>query len=143
LLLGNRTLSGITGVTGAAATVRDPAIDVFAERAIRAIDAEPHGIFSVDMTYDRDEAVRATEINIGRFFTTIHFFTEAGLNMPEIFMKLAFGEAVPPLSRPINPLEPGLVWIRGMDTPPVLTTEAAIDGYRASLEQRRRRASRP
>jgi hypothetical protein len=140
-LFGNRTLSGITGVTGAAVTVRDPVIDAFAERAIRAIDAEPHGIFSVDMTYDSEGAVRATEINIGRFFTTIHFFTEAGLNMPEIFMKLAFGEPVPPLPVPVNPLEPGLVWIRGMDTPPVLTTEAAIDEYRASLGALTRRAS--
>ncbi len=51
------------------------------------------------MTYDRNDAVRATEINIGRFFTTIHFFTQAGLNMPEIFMKLAFGEPVPPCCR--------------------------------------------
>ena len=30
-LLGNRTLSGITGVTGAAVTVRDPEIDAFAD----------------------------------------------------------------------------------------------------------------
>ncbi len=32
----------------------------------------------------------------------------------------------------INPLEPGLVWIRGMDMEPVLTTEVAIEGYRDS-----------
>jgi hypothetical protein len=138
-LFGNRTLSGVTGVTGAAVTVRDSAVDTLAERAVRAIDPEPNGIFSVDMTYDQHQELRATEINIGRFFTTIHFFTRAGLNMPEIFVKLAFGETPPEVSQPINPLEPGLVWIRGMDTPPALTTEAVIDGYRHDLEQLRKR----
>lgn len=138
-LFGRRTLSGVTGVTGAATTVRDDVVDTFAEAAIRAIDPEPHGIFSVDMTYDRQGELCATEINIGRFFTTIHFFTRAGLNLPEIFLKLAFGEPLPSLPRRINPLEPGLVWIRGMDTPPTLTTEAVIDAYRQGLDERRRR----
>jgi hypothetical protein len=142
-LFANRTLSGVTGVTGAATTVRDPSIDALAQRAILAIDPRPHGIFSVDMTYDRSGEPRATEINIGRFFTTIHFFTRAGLNMPELFVKLAFGEEPPPAQSRINPLAPGLLWVRGMDTEPVLTTEAAIENYRRSLQQRLRRVADP
>lgn len=125
-LFGNRTLSGVTGVTGAAVTVRNNEVDDLARRAILAIDPKPHGIFSVDMTYDKHHHVRVTEINIGRFFTTIHFFTEAGLNMPDIFMRLALGEKIPQLSRQMNPLRSGLVWVRGMDTAPVLTTMEAI-----------------
>lgn len=129
-LFGNRTLSGVTGVTGAAVTVRDSAIDALAQKAILAIDSRPNGIFSVDMTYDLSGKPRVTEINIGRFFTTIHFFTEAGLNMPDIFVRLAFGEHVPNISHPINPLPPGLVWIRGMDRKPVLTTMKKIEQYK-------------
>lgn len=121
-LFANRTLSGVTGVTGAAVTVRDPKVDALAQKAILAIDAKPHGIFSVDMTYDLQKNLRATEINIGRFFTTIHFFTEAGLNLPDMFVRLAFGEKLPHIARPINPLPAGMVWVRGMDTAPVLTT---------------------
>ena len=82
---------------------------------------EPHGIFSVDLTYGSDGVPNPTEINIGRFFTTHLFFTAAGLNMPEIAVRLAFGEEPPALERTINPLKPGLVWIRGVDKEPVLT----------------------
>lgn len=132
-LYANRTLSGVTGVTGAAVTVRNKDVDALARRAILAIDPRPHGIFSVDMTYDRAGSLRVTEINIGRFFTTIHFFTEAGLNMPDIFMRLAFGEKLPHIARPVNPLPPGLVWVRGMDTAPVLTTQKKLKAFKKYL----------
>jgi carbamoyl-phosphate synthase large subunit len=36
----------------------------------------------VDMAYDRNNVPNPNEINISRFFTTVLFFTEAGLNMP-------------------------------------------------------------
>lgn len=133
-LFANRTLSGVTGVTGAAVTVRNRQVDALAQRAVLAVDPEPNGIFSVDMTYDKQGKPRVTEINIGRFFTTIHFFTEAGLNMPDIYLRVAFGLPIPRLTRRINPLKPGLVWIRGMDTKPVLTTEKIIEGYKQEGE---------
>jgi hypothetical protein len=132
-LFANRTLSGITGVTGTGETVADGAVDDLAKRAILAIDKQPHGIFSVDMTYGVKGDLRVTEINIGRFFTTIHFFTEAGVNMPYMFLKLAFGETIPPLSKKINPIPPGLLWVRGMDTVPALTDTKTIDTYKRTL----------
>ena len=132
-LFANRSLSGVTGITGAAVTVRDETVDSLAQRAILAVDSVPHGIFSVDMTYDTQGKPRLTEINIGRFFTTIHFFTEAGLNMPDMFVRLALGEKLPHLSRNINPLSPGLLWVRGMDTVPKLTSEATVRGYKKQL----------
>lgn len=138
-LFANRTLSGVTGVTGAGETVRDHAVDELAMAAIKAIDAAPNGIFSVDMTYDTRNNPRATEINIGRFFTTIHFFTAAGLNMPYIYVKLAFGESVPPIHPTINPLKPGLLWVRGMDTAPVLTETRTIKAYQKILDQLKKR----
>ena len=119
-LFANRTLSGVTGVTGVAETVSDPQLDDIAERAIRAIDTCPSGIFSVDLTYSNAGEPCLTEINIGRFFTTIHFFTEAGVNFPYIFVALAYGERPPLPEKRINPLTPGLLWVRGMDTAPVL-----------------------
>jgi carbamoyl-phosphate synthase large subunit len=89
---------------------------------IRAIDKKPHGIFGVDMTYDQDGWPNLTEINIGRFFTTVYFFTKAGLNLPEIYCDIALDGAFPSLSKKINPLPDGLVWIRGMDVEPTLTS---------------------
>ncbi|HUR24792.1 MAG TPA: carboxylate--amine ligase [Candidatus Thermoplasmatota archaeon] len=128
---GDRTLSGVTGVTGVAETASDAVVDDIAERAIRAIDVKPNGIYGVDMTYDANGVPNPTEINISRFFTTVHFFTRAGLNLPAIYCDLALEGKLPKLERRVNPLPDGLVWIRGMDVEPVLTTHqdlARIEG---------------
>ena len=124
---GDRTLSGVTGITGVGETCSDSAIDQAALESIYAIDKRPHGIFGVDMTYDADEHPNTTEINIGRFFTTHYFFTKAGLNMPKIYCNIALDGNFPSLKKPINPLPDGLVWIRGMDVEPVLTTRKELD----------------
>lgn len=137
--LGNRAPSGVTGITGTGVTVSDPELDELALRAIRAIDERPNGIFAVDLTYDKQGVPNPTEINIGRFFTTHHFFTRAGLNLPYLFVKLAFGEALPPIERRVNPLPPGLAWVRGMDFLPVLTDLDRIQAPVAELAARRRR----
>jgi carbamoyl-phosphate synthase large subunit len=77
-----------------------------------------------------------TEINIGRFFTTHFFFTKAGLNMPQIYVKLAFGEKLSPIKKKINPLTEGIAWVRGMDIEPVLTDIATINQAVADLKER-------
>jgi len=124
---GNRTLSGVTGITGVGETVSDSLVDQVAQDAIGTMDKRPHGIFAVDMTYDQEGVPNPTEINIGRFFTTHYFFTKAGLNMPEIYCDIALDGKFPILERKINPLPPGLLWIRGMDVNPVLTTAAELE----------------
>jgi hypothetical protein len=133
----DRTLSGVTGVTAVAETDADAAVDDVAQRAIHAIDARPNGIFSVDMTLDAEGAPHATEINISRFFTTIHFFTAAGLNMPEIYCELALqGRSVWDGAK-VNPLPTGLLWLRGMDQPPQLRRREELEAVLASKTLRR------
>jgi hypothetical protein len=124
---GDRTLSGVTGVTGVAETVSRAGVTRTALDAIAAIDRAPHGIFAVDMTYDRQGQPRVTEINIGRFFTTVYFFAKAGINFPRIYRDIALENKFPNLPRKINPLPDGLLWIRGMDVEPVLTTVAELE----------------
>lgn len=133
----DRSASGITGLTGTGITIDDPNIDKIAQKAILAIDKKPHGIFSVDLTYDNNGIPNPTEINIARFFTTHYFFAEAGLNMPYIYVKIAYGEDYPNPSRKINPLPPDLAWIRGMDFLPILTDLENIDKYEKGLINRR------
>lgn len=118
----NRTLSGVTGITGAAKTISDPFVDKVALSAIKAIDDCPNGIFSVDLTYDKDGIPNPTEINIGRFFTTIDFFTRLGLNMPYIFTMIGLGRSdkIELPRKKINPLTPNKCWLRSMDIEPVL-----------------------
>lgn len=132
----NRSVSGVTGITGTGVTVSDKVVDKLAQDSILAIDKIPNGIYGVDLTYDKDGIPNPTEINIGRFFTTHQFFTEAGLNMPYIYVKLAFGEKAPQINRRINPLPSGLAWVRGMDVEPVLTTMREIQTLEDHLSRR-------
>jgi carbamoyl-phosphate synthase large subunit len=123
---GNRTLSGVTGVTKVGETFSDEEVDQMALDAIKSIDSKPHGIYGVDMAYDNSNNPNPTEINISRFFTTVLFFTEAGLNMPKIFKDIALYNEFPVLNKRINPLPDGLLWLRGMDTHPKLMTEQEL-----------------
>jgi hypothetical protein len=124
---GNRTVSGITGITGVGETCSDALVDQISQDAIFAIDTKPHGIYSVDLTYDFSGHPQPTEINIGRFFTTHYFFTKAGINFPEIYCNIALDSNFPTLPKKINPLPDGLIWIRGMDQEPVLTTVQELE----------------
>jgi carbamoyl-phosphate synthase large subunit len=137
----DRSPSGVTGVTGAGVTVSDPVVDRIGLAAVRAVDPCPNGIFGVDLTYDRTGTPNITEINIGRFFTTHYFFTAAGLNMPHVYVRLGYGEPVeaPPVR--INPLPPGLLWIRGMDRTPVLIRVEEVTRCMHALEERQVRAA--
>lgn len=120
---GNRTLSGVTGVTKVGQTISDDIVNKIAEDAIKAISPKPHGVFGVDMAYDKNGIPNPTEINISRFFTTVFFFTAAGLNMPKMFKDIVLHNEFPNLEKPINPLRDGLLWFRGMDTKPLLMHE--------------------
>lgn len=124
---GNRAISGVTGVTKVGKTVSDEAVTQVAIDAVKAVSQRPHGIFGVDMAYDRDGLPNPTEINISRFFTTVRFFTEAGINFPEIFKALALEEALPVERGTINPLPEGLMWLRGMDVEPRLVSAAVLE----------------
>ncbi len=124
---GNRTVSGVTGVTKVGQTFSNKEVDRISIETIKAVTNKPHGIFGVDMAYDKNGIPNPTEINISRFFTTVLFFTEAGLNMPEIYKNIALYDEFPKLEKNINPLQDGLMWLRGMDTHPKLMTEDEIN----------------
>jgi hypothetical protein len=120
---GNRTISGVTGVTKVGKTYSDQRMDSIAIAAVKAVVAKPHGIFGVDMTYDENGIPNPTEINVSRFFTTILFFTEAGLNLPSIFAELGLTGKTSSKFSSISPLQDGLMWMRGMDVAPKLCNE--------------------
>ena len=121
----NRAQSGVTGLTGTGLTINNSKLDELAILCIKAADSKPHGIFSVDFTYDKNDYPNPTEINIAKFFTTHHFITKTGCNMPEILVQLAFGEYKGPYNV-INPCKPDMYWIRGIDVLPVLLHKREI-----------------
>jgi hypothetical protein len=123
---GNRSASGVTGVTKVGKTYSNELVNDIAISSIKSIDQKPHGIYGVDMTYDNQGIPNPTEINISRFFTTILFFTEAGLNLPAIFVELGILGETKFKKGTISPLEDGLIWLRGMDVAPMLCSEKKL-----------------
>lgn len=119
--------SGVTGVTKVGETYSNPLVDEIAQNACRAVSKVPHGIYGVDMTYDEEGVPNPTEINISRFFTTVEFFAQAGLNMPVILKNLCLGRNFPLPEKKCNPLKDGYLWLRAMDTAPLLTTFAEME----------------
>ena len=101
---------------------------------IQTADSKPNGIFSVDFTYDKNNIPNPTEINIAKFFTTHHFITKTGCNMPEILVKLAFEEYDGPYDIR-NPCDDYMYWIRGMDIIPKLVSKEDIDIKSVEFEQ--------
>lgn len=124
---GALSASGVTGITRVCETVSDSMVDEIGIAACKAVSEVPHGVYGVDMTYDFDGIPNPTEINIGRFFTTVRFFAEAGLNLPVIIKDICLEGKMPDLPSKLNPLPDGLLWLRGMDEPPRLTTADEID----------------
>lgn len=114
--------SGITGTPSVAKTVDDDKINDIASRCVKAVDENATGIFCVDLKRNEAGEPCPTEINIGRFFTTSFFFTKAGVNMPHLYAKLAFGETIPEQKK-YNCIGKDVYWIRHMDSGPVLMKE--------------------
>ena len=124
--LAQTAITGVTGMTGVARNVSIPELDEISEKAIHAAEKQkPHGIYGVDLKCNTDGVPCPTEINIGRFFTTIHFFTKAGLNMPSMLLDLAEGN-VPSLPKKLNPIEGEFFWIRTVDAKPAFLTREQL-----------------
>ncbi|WP_428261327.1 hypothetical protein [Haliangium sp.] len=122
--------SGITGAPAVSRTVSRPDVRDSGEAAVRALPGPPHGVYFVDLKEDAHGVARITEINAGRFGTTIHFYTEAGANFVAALAALALGRSLPgaPEGRlfgapAIDPVAPGTYWIRTLDCGPVLVTD--------------------
>lgn len=113
-LFGYLTPSGQTSSPALARTVHRADVNEAAAAAVRAVDADAHGVFCVDVKENARGVPCVTEINAGRFFTTSIFFSEAGCNMPYYYTRMAYGEELPDLAQ-FNAIPEGLYWVRLMD----------------------------
>lgn len=65
------TPEGLTGTPTRARIIHDLDLQNIAAKAVLAVDPDPHGIFCVDLREDDFGILRPTEINAGRFSTTV------------------------------------------------------------------------
>ncbi len=127
----NLTLSGVTGIVGALRWTADVEVDSIGEAAMEAIAARPHGIFTVDMTYDSRGRPRVTEINAGRFAQTgVTMFAAHGVNIAYCAVKIALERGLSIDIGAFSPYPTDTVVIRGIDVKPVVLPVSDIEARR-------------
>lgn len=118
----NLSPSGVTGITGAQSTTSNALIHEIALKAIHSIPHRPHGIVSVDFTFDSNGIPNPTEIQASRFYSSIYFLAKAGLNFPDIYVEMGLTGNLPYLEPLEHPLTDDLVWLKTIDFTPKLIT---------------------
>lgn len=113
-LLGYLSPSGQTSSPAVARTINNKLVNKVARDAVLAVDKNATGVFCVDLKTSGTGKICVTEINAGRFFTTSNFIAEAGCNMPDLYIKLAFGELNKILPM-YNAIKREYYWIRMVD----------------------------
>jgi carbamoyl-phosphate synthase large subunit len=127
--------SGITGTPAVQRTIHDKRVNEIGTEAVLAIDPKFNGIACVDLKENGKGAPFVTEINAGRMFTTSYFFSFASrmlrgdycANLPYLYVKLAYREAIPKLLK-YDVLPENIYWIRHIDAPARLVEDDRVLG---------------
>ena len=99
-LLASVSPSGISGQARWLESVVDEAAATASERVVRALDAQPHGVYSVDLKEDLEGRPRVTEVN-ARLAGRPLLLAAAGVNLPLAALRALSGRD------PGDALEPG------------------------------------
>ncbi|MGW4420934.1 hypothetical protein [Streptosporangium sp. NPDC004631] len=123
------TASGVTGVTGAQRTVWDERLHELAIRCVHTTSARPHGVIGVDFTYDRRGNPLPTEVQPARFYSSIFFLAQLGVNFPDLYCRLALDHEDRPAKPIINPVREHHYWLKSVDRlPQLLSAEEFLYG---------------
>lgn len=131
--------SGITGTPSVARTVHDASVSRLGESAVKAIDQRPEGAFSVDIKDDVNGRPCVTEVDAGKFHTTMPLwgfvaYRHLGLpwysNLADLYVRLGMGEEVPDGVQKRDLLPAGYYMIRNIDCGVLLWKE---DGWKERI----------
>jgi len=113
---GENSPSGVSSLYSLAKTVMDPRVVDVSSRALRALDPEPTGTFSVDLKENADGVPCVTEINAGRIVMGMTTIGSIGShNLPACYVRLALGEALE--FEDAYDCPPDYYIVRDLDTP--------------------------
>ena len=131
--------SGMPGTPSVARTVHDEEVNRAGKKSVKAIARRPSGAFSVDVKEDSNGRPSVTEVDPGKFHTTMplwgyvalkHFGLPWYSNLADLYVRLGLGEE-PPRDVPEQDLLPaGYYMIRNMDSGIILWRE---DGWKEKV----------
>jgi carbamoyl-phosphate synthase large subunit len=124
--------SGITGTPSVARTVHDASVNRVSQEAVKAIAPNAKGAFSIDIKEDGNGRPVVTEVDAGKFHTTMPLWGYVGVkrfglpwyaNLADLYVRMGLGED-PPGETPRTDLFPeGYYMIRNMDSGMILWRE--------------------
>lgn len=119
--------SGVTGITSGQKTLWDEDLHELGVRSVIGTMDRPHGAIGVDFTYGHDGTPRVTEIQPACFYSSMEFLAAVGINLPDIYCRLALGRPLPEATNLINPVRESLYWFKAVDKIPQLMTQQEVD----------------
>jgi len=125
---GRNTPSGTSSIGGLHKMVNVPRVVDTSLAAVRAVDPDPAGAFSVDLKEDAEGRPCVTEINVGRFLTGTPIFDLTGRhNMSVTYLRLALGEPVD--IQPVYDVVEDYYMVRDLDAlPDIFHADSLGDG---------------
>lgn len=121
LLGASRSPAAVASTATVQRIVQRGDLNRIAEEAIRRVSGAelPHGVFMVDAREDADGVPKVTEVNAGRFGTTMSFFSATGPCLADILLQVGNGSYQGPFGRR-DEHEAGARWVRNTDCMPTL-----------------------
>jgi carbamoyl-phosphate synthase large subunit len=131
--------SGITGTPSAARIIHDDEVNEVARKAVLALGERPDGAFSVDLKGSSSGVSCVTEVDAGKFHTTMPLWGYAGVkllgmpwyaNLADLYVRIGLGQEVPSSIPQSNLFPAGYHLLRDMDVGAFLWRE---DGWKRRL----------
>jgi carbamoyl-phosphate synthase large subunit len=131
--------SGITGTPSVARIVHDEWVNRLARLAVKALDSEPSGAYSVDIKESNEGQPHITEVDAGKFHSTMPLWGYVGVkelalpwyaNLADLYVRLGLGRVKIP-SMPRENLYPQAYYLlRNIDVGAYLWKE---DGWKRKV----------
>ncbi|MFB6179808.1 MAG: ATP-grasp domain-containing protein [Halorientalis sp.] len=133
---GDNRASGQSSTPQVGKLLYDETIQDLCEAAIRAVNPDATGMYSIDLKEDADDNPHVTEINIGRFCMITNAFNEVGRhNMADFYTRVAFDDVPDIENRRQDIGDETTYLIRELDTEPLLITESELErSYTSTAE---------
>ena len=125
--------SGITGTPSVSRIVRDPRLNDVGQRAVKAVDPNPSGAYSVDVKESAEGSPCITEVDAGKFHSTMplwgyiavkHLGLPEYANLADLYVRLGMGEDVREMPPQTDLLPDGYYLLRDMDVGAYLWRES-------------------
>ena len=120
--MANAAVTGISGATSICKIIHDDRLQKLGTKVVLGLSDCLHGVYTMDAREDAQGNVRLTEIE-NRMQGRNRLHTSAGVNLPEIIVRLLMGFPLDSLVKKINGGIEGMTLYRQLDLKPIVRAE--------------------